>query len=88
VDRDWTLLAFVLLLVHGDAIHAFASGQRRAHPQAEHERTTQASSPMIATRLIRRELKGQVSHLAPHPPDQPVLTTTRYRIAIGTHVRL
>jgi hypothetical protein len=40
VDRDWTLLAFVLLLVHGDAIHAFASGQRRklrAHPQAEHE---------------------------------------------------
>ena len=61
----WTLLAFVLLLFHGDAILAFAAEQlraRRAHRLAvEQERTRQALISHQRDALVWRELGGASS---------------------------
>ncbi len=64
----WTLLAFVLLLFHGDSILAFAAGQlreRRAYRlQLESERTTQALIAHDRDALVwhgRENELGQVS---------------------------
>ncbi|HEY2957330.1 MAG TPA: hypothetical protein VGM21_03840 [Actinomycetota bacterium] len=58
----WTVLAFVLLLVHGDAILAFAAeqlDQRRVHRlQLEQERTKQALIVSRRDALVWRELSG------------------------------
>jgi hypothetical protein len=69
----WTLLAFVLLLFHGDAILAFASEQlhqRRTHRlRLEQERTKQALLAQQRDVLIWRELDGTPdgSDRAPDP---------------------
>jgi hypothetical protein len=56
----WTLLAFVLLLFHGEAILAFAAEQlraRRAHRLDLHrERTRQALIALQRDALIWQEL--------------------------------
>jgi hypothetical protein len=61
----WTVLAFVLLLVHGDTILAFAAeqlGERRAHRlQLEQERTKQALVAHQRDELIWRQLNGTAS---------------------------
>jgi hypothetical protein len=56
----WTLLVFVLLLFHGDAILAFAAEQlhqRRAHRlQVEQERTQRALIGHDRDALVWRQL--------------------------------
>jgi hypothetical protein len=58
----WTLLAFVLLLFHGDSILAFAAEQlreRRAHRLAlERERSRQTRIAHERDALIWRQLDG------------------------------
>jgi hypothetical protein len=58
----WTLLAFVLLLFHGDSILAFAAEQlhqRHAHRlQVERERTRQALIGHDRDALVWRQLDG------------------------------
>ena len=58
----WTLLAFVLLLFHGDSILAFVAEQlhqRRAHRlQLEQERTKQTLIAQQRDALIWRQLDG------------------------------
>jgi hypothetical protein len=62
----WTLLAFVLLLFHGDSILAFAAEQlrhRRAHRlQVEQERTRQALIAQQRDALVWRQLDGADPH--------------------------
>jgi hypothetical protein len=62
----WTLLAFVLLLVHADTILAFAAeqlDQRRAHRlRLEQERTKQALVAPQCDELIWRQLNGPDPH--------------------------
>jgi hypothetical protein len=64
----WTLLVFVLLLFHGDAILAFAAEQlqqRRAHRlRVEQERTRQVLIARDRDALVWQELD------AGSPPDQ------------------
>jgi hypothetical protein len=74
----WTLLAFVLLLFHGDAILAFAADQlhqRRAHRlRLEQERTRQALIGHQRDALVWRQLDGTVSdgiEQTPSPADPP-----------------
>jgi hypothetical protein len=66
----WTLLAFVLLLFHGDSILAFAAEQlraRRAHRLAvERERTRQALIGHDRDALVWNQLGGTDSQ-----PDTP-----------------
>jgi len=61
----WTVLAFVLLLVHGDTILAFAAeqlDQRRAHRlQLERERTKQALIARQRDEVIWHQLNGTAS---------------------------
>jgi hypothetical protein len=58
----WTLLAFMLLLFHGDAILAFGGeqlDQRRAHRLAiERERTKQTLVAQQRDALVWRQLNG------------------------------
>jgi hypothetical protein len=58
----WTLLAFVLLLFHGDSILAFAADQlhqRRAHRlRLEQERTRQAVIGHQRDALVWNQLNG------------------------------
>jgi hypothetical protein len=58
----WTLLAFVLLLFHGDAILAFAADQlaaRRAHRlELQREKTRQAMIGHDRDALVWRQLDG------------------------------
>jgi hypothetical protein len=62
----WTLLAFLLLLVHADTILAFAAeqlDQRRAHRlRLEQERTKQALVAHRRDELIWRQLNGPEPH--------------------------
>lgn len=61
----WTVLAFVLLLVHADTILAFAAeqlDQRRAHRlRLEQERTKQALIAHQRDELIWHQLNGAAS---------------------------
>ncbi len=58
----WTLLAFVLLLFHGDSILAFAAEQLRAHRahrlDLQRERTKQALIGHDRDALVWRQLAG------------------------------
>jgi hypothetical protein len=58
----WTLLAFVLLLFHGDAILAFAAEQLRARRayrlDVQRERTKQALIAQDRDALIWRQFDG------------------------------
>jgi hypothetical protein len=62
VCQNWTLLAFVLLLFHGDSILAFAAEQlhqRRAYRlRLEQERTRQALIGHDRDALVWRQLDG------------------------------
>ncbi len=74
----WTLLAFVLLLFHGDSILAFAAEQlraRRAHRlELQREKTRQAMIGHERDALVWRQLDGtgsDGSEQAPSPADLP-----------------
>ncbi len=62
----WTVLAFLLLVFHGDAILAFAAeqlDQRRAHQlQLEQERTQQARIGHRRDALVWNQLHGPDPH--------------------------
>jgi hypothetical protein len=80
----WTLLAFVLLLFHGDSILAFAAEQlhqRRAHRlEVEQERTRQALIGHDRDALIWRQLDraGDTRDQAPQdPPNRPPVDERR-----------
>jgi hypothetical protein len=70
----WTLLAFELLLFHGDAILAFAADQlaaRRAHRlDLQRERTKQALHARQRHELVRRQLDGP-TRTKTRPPTMP-----------------
>jgi hypothetical protein len=67
----WTVLAFVLLLIHADTILAFAAeqlGARRAHRlRLEQERTKQAQIARQRDELVWHQLSGAASD-----SDQPL----------------
>jgi hypothetical protein len=76
----WTLLAFVLLLFHGDSILAFAAEQlaeRRAHRlRIEHERTRQAlighqRDALVWNQLDSTDESGDQTPRAPLNPNHP-----------------
>ena len=74
----WTLLAFVLLLFHGDSILAFAAEQlraRRAHRlELQREKTRQAMIGHERDALVWRQLDSTGSDgtvQAPSPADPP-----------------
>jgi len=62
----WTLLAFVLLLFHGDSILAFAAEQlraRRAHRlELQREKTRRAMIGHERDALVWRQLDGTASN--------------------------
>jgi hypothetical protein len=68
----WTLLAFVLLLFHGDSILAFATEQlreRRAHRLAlERERSRQALIAHERDALVWRQL-GETADTSDQAPE-------------------
>jgi hypothetical protein len=70
----WTLLAFVLLLFHGDAILAFAAEQlraRRAHRlDLQREKPSRRCSPTSATRWSGSSLPAP-TRIKTHPPIMP-----------------
>jgi hypothetical protein len=71
----WTLLAFVLLLFHGDSILAFAAEQlhqRRAHRlEVEQERTRQVLIGHDRDALIWRQLDRASDTRGQAPQDLP-----------------
>jgi hypothetical protein len=71
----WTILVFVLLLFHGDAILTFAGEQlreRRAHRlQVEHERTKQTLIAQQRDALIWHELDNTTGTTTSEQTPEP-----------------